>query len=50
MSKFKNHSIGGTIQKKKSFAKFMIPISLFEKFIATVEVSNMARCSNKSDE
>ena len=39
----------------KSFAKFMIPITLFKKFlsqksIASVEVSNMARCSSKTNE
>ena len=39
----------------KGFAKFMIPIALFKKFlsqqfIASVEVSSMARFSNKTNE
>ena len=43
------------IKFKKGFAKFMIPIALFKKFlskqfIASVEVSNMARCSSKTNE
>ena len=37
------------------FAKFMIPLTLFKKFlskqfIASVEVSNMVRCSSKTNE
>ena len=44
-----------TIEFRKGFAKFMIPIALFKKFlskkiIASVEVSNMARCTNKTNE
>ena len=40
---------------RKGFAKFMIPIALFKKFmsqqfIVSVEVSNMARCSSKTNE
>ena len=44
-----------SIKFRKGFAKFMIPIALFKKFlslqfIASVEVSNIARCSNKTNE
>ena len=44
-----------SIEFRKSFVKFMIPIALFKKFlskqfIASVEVINMARCFSKSDE
>ena len=40
---------------KKCFVKFMIPIALFKKFlssqsIASVEVSNIARCSSITNE
>ena len=40
---------------RKGFAKFMIPIALFKKFlseqfIASVEVSNIARFSSKTNE
>ena len=43
-----------SIKFRKGFAKFMIPIVLFkkflsEKFIANVEVSNIARCSSKTN-
>ena len=42
-----------SIKFRKCFAKFMIPIALFKKFqrlqfFASVEFSNMARCSSKS--
>ena len=44
-----------SIKFRKGFAKFMIPIALFKKFlsyqfISSVEVSNMARCSSKTNE
>ena len=44
-----------SIEFRKGFAKFMIPIVLFKKFmslqfIASVEVSNTARCSSKTNE
>ena len=40
---------------RNGFAKFMIPIALFKKFlsyqfIVSVEVSNIARCSSKTNE
>ena len=40
---------------RKGFAKFMIPIALLKKFlseqlIASVEVSNIVRCSIKTNE
>ena len=40
---------------RKGFAKFMIPVALFKKFlssqfIASVKVSNKARCSSKTNE
>ena len=42
-----------SVKFRKCFAKFMIPIALFKKFlslqiIVSVEVSNMARCSSKT--
>ena len=42
------------VKFRKGFAKFMIPIALFKKFlsqpfIVSVEVINMARCSNKTN-
>ena len=44
-----------SIKFRKGFAKFMIPITLFKKllslqFIASVDVSDMARCSSKMNE
>ena len=47
---FRNQIIVSSIKFRKCFAKFMIPIALFKKFlskqfIASVEVSNIARCS-----
>ena len=52
---FRNQIIVSSIKFRKGFAKFMIPIALFKKFlnkqfIASVEVSNTARCSSKSNE
>ena len=52
---FRYQSIVASIKFRKGFAKFMIPITLLEKFlseqfIASVEVSNMARCSSKTNE
>ena len=52
---FRYQIIVSSIKFRKGFAKFMIPIALFEKFlssqfIASVEVSNIARCSNKTNE
>ena len=43
-----------SIKFRKGFAKFMIPIALFKKFlssqfIASFEVSNVARCSSKTN-
>ena len=41
------------VKLKKKFAKFMIPIdfvSEVSEFISSVEASNIARCSSKSDE
>ena len=48
---FRYQMIVSSIKFRKSFAKFMIPIACFKKFlglqfIASVEVSNMARCSS----
>ena len=47
--------IVSSIKFRKGFAKFMIPIALLKKFlssqfIASVEVSNIARCSSKMNE
>ena len=44
--------IVSSVKFRKGFAKIMIPIAFFKKFlslqfIASVEVSNMARCSSK---
>ena len=44
---FRNHIIVSSIKFRKGFAKFMIPIASFKKFlslqfIASVEVSNIA--------
>ena len=44
-----------SIKFRKGFAKFMIPIALFKKFlseqfIASVEVSHVARCFSKTYE
>ena len=44
-----------SIKFRKCFAKFMIPIALFKKFlrlqfIVSGEASNMARCSSKTNE
>ena len=54
-SEFRYQIIVSAIKFKKGFVKFNIPIAFFKKFlsyqhIASVEVSNMARCSGKSDE
>ena len=48
-------NIVSSIKYRKRFAKFMIPVALFKKFlsykfIASVEVSNKARCSSKTNE
>ena len=53
--KFRYQIIVSSVKFRKSFAKFMIPIALFKKFlsqrfIASVEVSNIARCSSKTNE
>ena len=54
---FRYQIIVSSIKFRKGFAKFMIPIALFKKFlckhfIASVEVSNIhvARCSSKTNE
>ena len=52
---FRYQIIVSSIKYWKGFAKFMIPIALIKKFlslqfIASVEVSNMARCSSKTNE
>ena len=44
-----------SIKFRKCFAKFMIPIAVLKKFlsqqfIASVEVSNIARCSSKTNQ
>ena len=44
-----------TIELREGFAKFTITIALFKKFlslqfIVSVDVSNMARCSSKTNE
>ena len=46
---FRYQIIVSSIKFRKCFAKFMIPIALFKKF-PCVEVSNMARCSSKTNE
>ena len=46
---FRYQIIASSIKFRKCFAKFMIPIALFKKFLS-VEVSNMARCSSKTNE
>ena len=52
---FRYQIIVSSIKFRKGFAKFMILIALFKKFlseqfIASVEVSSMARCSSKTNE
>ena len=52
---FRYQIIVSSIKFRKCFAMFMISIALFKKFlsyqfIATIEVSNMARCSSKTNE
>ena len=52
---FRYQIIVSSIKFRKGLAKFMIPIALFEKFlsqqfIASVEVSNITRCSSKRNE
>ena len=52
---FRNKIIVSSLKFRKGFAKFMIPIGLFKKFlslqfIASVEVSIIARCSSKKNE
>ena len=52
---FRYQIIVSSIKFRKGFAKFMIPIALFKKFlslqfITSVEVSNIARCSSKTNE
>ena len=52
---FRFQIIVSSIKFRKGFAKFMIPIALFKKFlsfqfIASVEVSIMARCTTKTNE
>ena len=52
---FRYQIIVSSMKFRKGFAKFMIPIALFKKFlckqfIASVEVSNIARCSSKTNE
>ena len=49
---FRYQIIVTSIKFRKSFAKFMIPIALFKKFMceqfyASVEVSNIGRCFQK---
>ena len=51
----RNQIIVSSIKYRKVFAKFMIPIALFKKFlsqqfIASVEVSNIARYSSRINE
>ena len=53
--KFRYQIIVSSIKFRKGFAKFMIPIALFNKFlsshfITSVEVSNLTRCSSKTNE
>ena len=52
---FRFQIIVSSIKLRKGFAKFMALITLFKKFlslqfIVSVEVSNMARCSCKTNE
>ena len=52
---FRYQIIVSSIKFRKGFAKFMLPIDLFKKFlsyqlIASFEVSNIARCSSKTNE
>ena len=52
---FRNQIIVSSIKLRKGFAKFMILIALFKnflslQFIASVEVSSIARCSSKTNE
>ena len=52
---FRYQIIVSLIKFQKGFEKFMIPIALFKKFlekqfIASIEVSNMARRSSKTNE
>ena len=46
---FRYQIIISSIKFRKGFAKFMIPIALFKKFLS-VKVSNMARYSSKTNE
>ena len=51
---FRYQIIVTSIKFRQGFAKFIIPIALLKKFlsiqfIASVEVSNMARCSSKTN-
>ena len=53
--KFRYQIIVSSILLRHGFVKFMIPIALFkeflsQQFIASVDVSNMAICSNKTNE
>ena len=52
---FRYQIIVSSIKFRKGFAKFMIQITMFKKFlssqfIASVEVNNMIRCSSKANE
>ena len=52
---FRYQIVVSSIKFRKYFAKFKIPIDLLKKFlsyqfIASVEISNMARCSRKTNE
>ena len=52
---FRYQIIVSSIKFRKGFAKFMLPIDLFKKFLsyqlfASFEVSNIARCSSKTNE
>ena len=52
---FRYQIIVSSIKFRKGFAKLMIPIALFKKFlseqfISSVEVSNIARFSSKTNE
>ena len=54
---FRYEIIVSSIKFRKGFTKFMIPIALFkfkkflsQQFIASVEVSNIARCSSKTNQ
>ena len=52
---FRYQTIVSSVKFRKGFAKFMIPIALFKKFlslqfIASFEVSSIARFSSKTNE